>query len=159
MNESKVTINVPDGWELVQTGESKWELQKIGLPKTWEKFCETHPVRKGECYINRYSELCKADSERKRLNDCDKDMLPDQDTAEAVLALCQLLQLQDLYNGDWKPDWTDKSWKSTIVSCSDILNPSMSQNVSQVLVFKSDDLRDQFLRNFRDLIEIAKPLL
>ena len=31
--------------------------------------------------------------------------------------------------------------------------------VKKVLVFKTRELRDEFLENFRDLIKIAKPLL
>ena len=58
-----------------------------------------------------------------------KNIFPTKEEAEACLALAQLCQLRDTYRAQ------------------------------SVLHFKTKKLRDKFLENFRDLIEIAKPLL
>ena len=87
-----------------------------------------------------------------------KNLLPERATAEAVLALCQLIQLRNCYNGDWVPDWTDGERKYTIdfyereIWCGDV------GNTPSILTFKSRELRDEFLRYFRDLIVKLKPL-
>ena len=73
--------------------------------------------------------------------------------------LWYLEQYMKAYNGDWVPDWTDCSTKWCIrhYRCKTIINPY--ENISQFLAFKSEDLAEQFLENFKDLIETAKPLL
>lgn len=162
----KVTIEIPDDCELVHTGEGKWEVRKEEkkLPKTWEGFCKTHPVKEDEYYINpgagiaAFGKLPDGLRSRDPLNN--KDILPNKETAEAIHALMQLIQLRDCYNGDWVPDWADgESWKYNIELSCDKIVCSMSKTDSRVLAFRTMDLRDQFFKNFRDLIEIAKPLI
>lgn len=80
-------------------------------------------------------------------------------TAEAVLALCQLIQLRNCYNGDWVPDWKDNTDKYFIVFCyQEARTIELEAAQYSPLYFKSEELRDEFLRNFRDLIEKLKPL-
>ena len=87
-------------------------------------------------------------------------MLPDRATAEAVLALCQLIQLRNAYNGDWVPDWEDdEEDKYIIYSYKSRCVEGIYQNTAvSPLYFKTLELRDEFLRNFRPLIEKLKPL-
>lgn len=158
----EVKIIIPDDCELFQTGVGKWEQRKIEkkLPKTWKEFCETHPVQKGECFIGTFSNIIEAGRARTGREDSDKLMLPNKETAEAILALMQLIQLRNCYNGDWVPDWNDESGlKSVIVNNGGKFLRTHSITTNYVLAFKSEELRDQFLENFKDLIEIAKPLI
>ena len=73
--------------------------------------------------------------------------------------LWYLEQYMKAYNGDWVADWMDCSTKWCIKHYrgETIINPYA--NISQFLAFKSEDLAEQFLENFKDLIETAKPLL
>lgn len=131
------------------------------LPKSWDEFCEMFPIKKGESYINEISVVIERDDDNlNRLPDCDKLCLPDRATAEAVLALCQLIQLRNAYNGDWVPDWNNqKERKYIIIFSKDTIEKSNSTCTSVIpLYFKSAELRDEFLRNFRPLIEKLKPL-
>ena len=41
--------------------------------------------------------------------DKDKNTLPTKELAEAMLAMCQLLYLRDIYNDGWVPDWENES--------------------------------------------------
>ena len=82
----------------------------------------------------------------------------DRATAEAVLALCQLIQLRNAYNGDWVPDWTDNESKFTIDFIEAEIYAGEVRGCCTPLFFKTKELRDEFLRNFRDLIEKLKPL-
>lgn len=134
------------------------------LPKTWEEFCEMFPDYSGEYFIvpdndekiDQIEVMCEGEKRTNR----NAELLPDRATAEAVLALCQLIQLRNCYNGDWVPDWTDEEEEkytiefmraTTIVDRHEIYSTSP-------LYFKSKELRDEFLRNFRPLIEKLKPL-
>ena len=86
----------------------------------------------------------------------------DRATAEAVLALCQLIQLRNAYNGDWVPEWKGyctNCRKYTIEFNGGEIETSRTESLSSSpLYFKTEDLRDEFLRNFRQLIEKLMPL-
>ena len=40
-----------------------------------------------------------------------------------------------------------------------MIEPDDGWACNRILAFKAEELRDKFLKNFQDLIEIAKPLL
>lgn len=83
----------------------------------------------------------------------------DRATAEAVLALCQLIQLRNAFNGDWVPDWSGGKDKYVIeFSECEIYAYKRQITSSSPLYFKTADLRGEFLRCFRPLIEKLKPL-
>ena len=93
-----------------------------------------------------------------------KDILPTKELAEAILALCQLLQLRDRYNDGWEPNWEDDSLKHVIYVYEN--KPRNRGNIQaskrgEVLAFKSEKLKDRFFNapEIYKLIEIAKPLL
>ena len=134
---------------------------RMKLPKTWEEFCEVCPPKKREYYIDSTSSICTVFNGgiMKRNPKVDKNQLPNRETAEAILALCQLIQLRDCYNDGWKPDWKANDAKYTIHVTNEEITTTPTWGTSMILAFKSEGLRDQFLKNFRDLIEIAKPLL
>jgi len=95
-----------------------------------------------------------------------KNTFPTEGEAKACLALAQLCQLRDRYNNGWKPDWEDRAQNKFIIYIhpnNEILFDKISANTHAIsrhlLTFKTEELRDKFLENFRDLIEIAKPLL
>lgn len=107
------------------------------LPKSWDEFCDM-------------------------FQGIDVYLLPDRATAEAVQALWKLIWLRECYNGDWVPIWI-----GTLQECNkytiEFNGGEIEANTSWTLssspfYFKSAELRDEFLRNFRPLIEKLKPL-
>lgn len=86
-----------------------------------------------------------------------------RDVFEALEALRKLIVLRDYYNEGWQPDWSKKNKmhfcirvrnnKITTDSNSDI------NEFNTVLVFIDYTIRDKFLEEQRELLEIAKPLL
>jgi len=130
------------------------------LPKSWEEFCENYPRKEKEAFITSDSCIEVSGIERKfKLVNQDKNLLPDRATAEAVLALCQLIQLRNAYNGNWVPNWFDYHQTKYIINLDekDIVMGDRT-TVGEILYFKTAELRDEFLRNFRPLIEKLKPL-
>lgn len=130
------------------------------LPKTWEEFCEMYPVKPREFYIDDSSRILNRTDEGDERNIYeDKNMLPDRATAEAVLTLCQLIQLRDCYNGGWVPDWNNyKQDKHTIEFHGNEIFCDMVVRNTAILSFETEELRDKFLENFGDLVEKLKPL-
>ena len=132
------------------------------LPKTWEEFCDTNPINSRECYFDTISRIVQLDHRQRdeRVSDFDKIILPDRSTAEAVIALCQLIQLRNCYNGDWVPDWDScDEYKWTILLSHEGVARGHTINFADSpLYFKTSELRDEFIANFRTLIEKLKPL-
>ena len=92
-----------------------------------------------------------------------KNVFPTKAEAEACLALSQLCQLRDAYNGEPLADWCN--WKNSyqkkycIVIYKGEIYKDDYVNISKILSFKTEKLRDKFVENFEDLILTAKPLL
>lgn len=154
-----IEIEVPDGYEAVYD-ENTQRIEivvKIGLPKTWEEFCDNFPFKKGECFINRYGSIDNVYTGER----CERggNILPNKETAEAFLALMQLLQLRDCYRQGWTPDWTKRNDKFSIEIIDGEITTFWDNRKSRILSFQSIEVRDEFLNNFRDLIEQAKELI
>ena len=78
-------------------------------------------------------------------------------------ALKKLILLRDYYNEGWQPDW---SKKNKMHFCIRVRNNKITKDSNSdinefnaVLVFSDYTIRDKFLEEQRELLEIAKPLL
>ena len=93
-------IETQDGHIVVTLKEKERKL-----PKSFEEFCEMFPNFTGEYFIEpereeKIGQVVEIMDGQKRTSS-NAELIPDHATAEAVLALCQLIQLRDCYNGDW----------------------------------------------------------
>lgn len=160
---SQQTINIPDGFELVQISETTFEIKKKQkqLPKTWEEFCKINSIiKEGESYITNFSEVTSMHRCCSRKPTTEKNMLPTKKDAEGILALIQLIQLRDYYNDGWRPDYTNhKELKYEIYYDAYVIQEYAQYRIPRVLAFKTPELRGEFLKNFKDLIEQAKDFI
>ena len=73
--------------------------------------------------------------------------------------LKKLILLRDYYNEGWQPDWT----KATVKYCIEVYGEDLSiidfQFKLKPMAFKTREIRDKFLEEQKELLEIAKPLL
>lgn len=156
-------VNVPEGYKaVIKIVSEESDTQSVSLPKSWEDFRDTHPSMKNEYFISSTSRVERSDALHlyDQRSSCDKNLLPSKELAEAMLALCQLIQLRDCYNDGWKPDWSDLGEdKFIIYFYKNRIALTTNYVTSHILYFKTEDLRDKFASNFSDLIETAKPLL
>lgn len=160
MNTKEITITLPEGYEI---DKEKSTLEKIvfralpdkGLPRTWEEldgidgyYVDTNSI---------VDQLPFSSCPRQR----NRNLWPTREEAEASIALAQLCQLRDRYNGGRKINFDEVSSKHNIIIYKGKPLPEscVSWHESCVLSFLTAELRDKFLENFRDLIEKAKPLL
>ena len=74
-------------------------------------------------------------------------------------ALRKLIIFRDYYNNGWQPNWQDDEWKYFIEYYRGKLDIERTCGNSRVLAFKSKEIRDKFLEEQKELLEIAKPLL
>ena len=117
--------------ELLLANFTKEELTEPKLPDSWEEYCQS----KGK-FSN--IEQCVT-----------KDFLIKQQAER------QLYLLMKEYNGDWVADWEGgEQGKYTISRKGNSISVLSFYNLFNFLAFPTEELRDKFLNNFRDLIEI-----
>ena len=74
-------------------------------------------------------------------------------------ALRKLIILREYYNKGWRPNWEDDERKYVIFIEDNIITGARNYSYKRVLVFKTAEIRDKFLEDQKELLEIAKPLL
>ncbi len=140
METKEVKIEIPEGYEI---DESKSSFEKIVFKKKEKKLPKTY----GE-FLNNYDY-----SER-------TVMLVQNKYEKAFLALRMLLELRDIYNDGWKPDWhVDSGPKQCIYYSNGKIKLDTRCSYHCILTFKTRELRDEFFVNFKELIEQAKELI
>ena len=127
---------------------TKEELEKKQLPKSWHGL-----VRIEGYYINNSGVIMKTTIVGSTQNDYNKIIYATLSQARSALAKAQLSQLMKAYNGECKADWTNVyTNKYTISRMKNELKFGMSQWVYEFLAFPTEELRDEFLKNFQELI-------
>ena len=136
-------------------GKIVFKKKENELPTKWEDFV----IVKGY-YLNSDCFVIGLGDEPNNYN---KNIFPTQEEAEACLALSQLCQLRDAYNGEPLADWCNWTNSNQKKYCIVIYKGEIYKddyvNISKILSFKTEKLRDKFVENFEDLILTAKPLL
>lgn len=83
-----------------------------------------------------------------------------QEMFNAFEALRKLIFLRDYYNEDWEPDWKDDTIrKYNIFTELDKIEKGYSFSANRILSFKTEEVRNNFFKEQRGLLEIAKLLL
>lgn len=77
----------------------------------------------------------------------------------ALEALRKLIILRDYYNEGWEANWEEQKRKYCILVNKKEIDITDNETISRVLCFKSGEIRDKFLEEQKELLEIAKPLL
>ena len=130
---SMTIVSVPKGMELDRNSIKFKKIEKQ-LPNTWEEF-ESQWSGLGKPLYGFVSSPIEYRNFRK------------------------LELLRDCYNDGWKADWSKDYGKYVIFRHKKGLETTETPFCVAFLNFKTAELRDKFLKNFKDIIEIAKPLL
>ena len=149
MKNKKHKIKIPEGYEVESVVTGNIVTDEGHRKETTIQF---KPIKK---------ELLKTWEEYISINktDWDRGFFVDEKYYIAFDALRKLIELRDHYNDGWVPDWTDLNEEFSIENHANELRTRHSCQQSKVFTFKSRELRNEFLSNFRELIETAKPLL
>lgn len=141
----------------------------------WENFCANYKTKhnEGECYISTESEIRKPTIGDTVNDKSDKNLVPNIECANAILALTQLLQLREFYRQGWKPSPDDKDDYYAVSICVTYKNTNPTYNLEvitrsynfsndfpefyDVFTFKYYDIANAFKKNHEDLLmEYAK---
>lgn len=155
--DDRKEIIIPQGWEIDEVRGNKIILMesKKELPKTWEECIAK--IKDLEC-IDSDGDIDEVDFDfgivYDHVNDIPKGL------GKPMLTLCQLLVCREVYRQGWKPNQTNANEnKYCIINDSNKIETSINASISRVLSFQSAEIRDEFLENFKDLIEEAKELI
>jgi hypothetical protein len=158
MEIKEMKIQAPEGYEIDRENSSFENIifRKVErkLPKKWEDLENVNGH-----YVDSWGDV-RCYYGVNTPDHTNKNIFPTKEEAEACVALAQLCQLRDRYNDGWKPNWNSKAETKYVI---EIFKNNIAKNIyggkRRILAFKTEELRDKFLENFEDLIEIAKPLL
>ena len=136
--------------DIALTAFKEHELIGDRLPKTWEEYCVKHggvgdkideSLNSAYTIINRYVFL-------------------DHNQTQAYIAKMMLHLLRDEYRQGWLPDWEDENQdKYVILSSKGERYVAYCQSISRFLAFQDKKRANEFLTNFRELIEEAGDLI
>ena len=149
--------------ELALSAFTEEELTKVELPKTWKEFCKSCNIQlPKEYFIDSHSDIVQVPYGYERDTISDKNILPSEEAAKAHLALMQLHQLRDCYRQGWEPDWNTETYcickKYNDKNTNDII-VVLYKHYHSFLSFQSREIAEEFLKNFRGLIEQAGDLI
>ena len=164
MKEMKITP--PEGYIIDEKKSTIYNIvfkkkKKNELPATWGEFCTNYPRQKEETYIEASSHLYTIQKPGvSRIIDIDRNLLPSKEAAKAHRALMQLHQLRNVYRQGWVPDYKEfLTVKYAIRFINNALCIIQTNTQSNFLTFQSQEIAEQFLENFEDLIMEAKELI
>ena len=152
-----IEIEVPDGKKAVWK-DNEVVFEDIKLPKTWKEFCYNNDRKPNEAFITNSSEIYLITEQHERKPFGDRNILPNKQAAEQHLALMQLHQLRDCYRQGWIPT-VDKVSFGIIRRIGGYLDIDRFMYSSKFLSFQSREIAQEFLNNFKDLIEQAGDLI
>lgn len=130
-----------DKGNIIDTKEITMKKKKPKYPKIYEECCKVLQMPKDESYI-----------------DIDVPLSYNK----VLKAFTQLLICRDAYwklERDWKPDWLYDDTKYILHINSLDICKDMSKHSNYILSFPTEEMRDAFYENFKELIEECKELL
>jgi hypothetical protein len=145
-------ITPPEGYEIDREKSTFEEIVfkpiKKQLPKSWE---ELERIKgywvDGGCLIHKYNDA--------KCNSFNKNTFATEEQAIAFIALAQLSQLREVYRDGW-----EHSFPCYVINRKNgELYTMKCMQANYFLSFQSEEIRDEFYNNFKDLIEEASPLL
>lgn len=142
METKQIKIEVPQGYEI---DKEQSTFENIILKPIEEKL----PLSYFEIPNLNYSIF----DPHRRLN------LSTENRVKAFIALIQLVELRDAWNGDWKANWKNGIDKYCIKFFQQDVEVEKSCYTNFPLHFKTKELAEKFAKQFKDLINEAKELL
>ena len=159
METKELKIQIPDGYEI---DKEKSTFEKIVFkkkedtkPRSWEEYLELNTGFDG-CGINWNMD---GGIQRTGLHHRGKAIVPTEYGAPFI-AMMQLMSLRQAWIGDWKPDWScGYSSNYCVVGVGDRFDVCILIKCRHALSFPTEEMAIDFINCFKDLLEIAKPLI
>jgi len=149
----QIKLQIPNGFEIDLENSTAEEIAlkpiKKQLPKTWEELGEIHGY-----WVEYDSKVF--DNKGSRAYSCcveNRDIFVTEPQAKASIAMAQLSQLREVYRQGWK------HYYYAVIYHLCELEVLRCEPCYSFLSFQSQEIAEEFLTNFKDLIIEAAPLL
>lgn len=152
-------------WDETEQGEDAWIMRDTEFrqwynsndkPTSWTEYCKQNPIKEGECYIDDVCCILAATTPLGKPRNVDMDAnIMSKDLCEAFLAYMKLIQLRNA----WVKDYDKTVCCYEIVSENDGIMRKSCDYFLYGLSFPTPSMADEFIGIFKDLLEVAKPLL
>lgn len=124
-------------------------------PMSWKEYCKQNPIKAGDSYIDEISFINSIENSRDRDEDDDVNTMPEY-LCNAFLAYMKLIQLRNAWVKDGENG--DEYEYRKIVYTEEIGFYVVCLGKTG-LSFPTSAMAEEFIDTFKDLLEIAKPLL
>ena len=162
MEEKKLKINIPEGYEIDKEKSTFEEIvfKKVEdplakLPKTWEEYKSCSRGDASYFFCNPLKSI-----EASSFSGIYYNEFSTEERVKQYVALGKLLQLRDYWVGDWKND--QNNFVNVIYNLNgEIKNMGLShkQSLNFPLTFPTREIAQKFIECFKDLINEACPLI
>ena len=171
MKEKELKIAIPEGYCI---DESKSTFEKIVFkkkdtkPRSWEEYCNNYTISGKEHYIGSDSniyEINPARIGRKFIEgaSASKNWANTKELAEAFLAMMQLMSLRQAWIGDWEPNYCMNMASNWCIEYEPNPGKFSIENHCRTngggLTFPTKEMAEDFMNTFKDLLNVAKPLI
>ena len=157
METKELKIQIPEGYEI---DKEKSTFEKIVFkekentkPRSWKEYLELNTGFDG-CGINWNMD---GGVQTTGLHHRGKAIVPTKYGAPFI-AMMQLMSLRQEWIRDWKPGWKDSTnW--CIIFRMGVLEVDFFNYTAHPLSFQTEEIAEDFMNTFKDLLNIAKPLI
>ena len=143
-----------DVWLERENEYLKW-YNSNDKPMSWKEYCEQNPITANDYFINKNCDIFRCDTKARRDFEIDANVMP-RNLCEAFVAYMKLIQLRNAWVKNNKE--SDFERYRICVANGDLIIKSLYYETTG-LSFLSQDMAQEFLDTFKDLLETAKPLL
>ena len=150
-------------WAKTKSGISVWMKRDMEFrkwynsndkPLSWKEYCRQNPIVGREYYIDKYSDiLAVVPKERDKTADIN---VMSEKLCKAFRAYMKLIQLRNAWVKDCENGDEDEYLKIVYTAERDFYYVRL---VKTGLSFPTSAMAEEFIKTFKDLLEVAKPLI
>ena len=131
------------------------KLSNSSRPRSWEQYCKKIKGKASYYFEETFDKITFS----RFSNEPFLSEFKDKEDVEAFAAFSKLVKLRKEWIGDWQPNWEEDTRKYVICKYINKVSTSTALNAAYCLSFPTEEMRDEFLDCFKDLLESAKSLL
>lgn len=176
MKTEELKITIPEDHEIDWQESAKQEKivfkKKDTKPRSWKEYCQLQKESNAVGYfIDSYCGISEAEWSTFWIETNEwRSTIPSKELAEAFLAMMQLMSLRQEWihkysleiglTKDWEPDWKNSDeTKYCLIQLEDVIKIYKYNTENHTLSFPTEEMAEDFVNCFKDLLNVARPLI
>ena len=168
METKELKITIPEGYEIDKDNSTFEKIvfkKKDDKPRSWGEYYEQQIANKKHGYYIDDADCSSVSVVWNEYAGANKwrNVLPSKELTEAFLAMMQLMSLRQAWIGNWKPDYYMNMASNWCIEYEPNPGVFSIENHCKTngggLTFPTREMTKDFMNCFKDLLEIAKPLI